>query len=282
MSLTKLPKQLGVDTALEFEDSEGRDIQGVVIADSEGNQTGIDENPLPTIPMPVSFGGVNNIAVDVGSTFVFDNMYGMSTIGFYLNISGGKVISEISFDGTNWEPASMRCMALDIITSTMTMEAHFIGSIAGARYWRLRVTEELSAPGTVVGRGDSDVSVIETIEFNAPPHKVGYIIDHHDNTFTTTQTGTALWTPASGKKIVLTQMTIIAWGVNDATVEIFQNGGGSGNRFFYADIDVSNNKQFILHLPYTPAVPLDTADSPLKVTTSAAISISIMVVGYEV
>jgi hypothetical protein len=232
----------------------------------------------------VDFGATGNIAVATGSTVEIDNNYGHSTIGFYLNVPSGAVVFEGTFDGINWESCGIRCTTDDQFESSLTgpHEANYIGSIASFRKFRVRVTSELSSVGTLMGRMDSEVSTIEHIEFNAPPHRIGYTLQLKDKTITSAATGTAIWTPTAGKKIVLTQLIITAWGATDAIVEIYRNGGGEGNRFFYSNVDVSNKGPFQLIIPFNPAAPFESADDALKITTSDDLSVTIVAVGYEV
>ncbi len=88
------------------------------------------------------------------------------------------------------------------------------------------------------------------------------------------QTATAIWTPASGKRLLITS---IAFTVSaDATVKIFRGSDADGKRFF--------NQLFAMKsgaaLPYIPPF-LCLADEALKVTTDAG-NINITVTGAEV
>jgi hypothetical protein len=283
MTLVKKDKLQGVDTALEFEDTAGRDAQGVALVDQDGDHSGVETNPLPVIPMPIDFGSAGNLTKTVGSTFVFDNTCGCSTIGFFLtDLGDGTVKSEITYDGTNWEPASMRCQGDDTIVSTITACRNYIGSIAGCRQWRLRVLTELDTDASIVGRADNEVSVIETIEFNAPPHRFGYPPTHKVYKYTTAQTNEVMWQPASGKRFVVAGLSLVAAGANDGVVTIFEDTNGNGNLFFDGTVQVANKQSFVWNWPSQIAIPADAIDTALKITTSAAITVSVMIYGYEV
>jgi len=106
---------------------------------------------------------------------------------------------------------------------------------------------------------------------------------------TSTQTGVAIWTPTSGKKVVITSIIIGTYGTTSARVILWL--GGSGDTAYTAGTD-----QLVLAasfapdvatkpgLVHNPQVPIfaSTADHVLKITTDAAISIDVTVYGYEI
>jgi len=150
-----------------------------------------------------NFGTTNNLGQNVNDEVVFDNIGGFSSIGFELAVpTGGTVVFEATFDGTNWENIAMRSQDDDLVTSVSSVSATFIGSISCARQFRVRTSVAGSASGTVQGRAQSDVSTLEGIEFGPPPHKIGFEPVHNDAIYVAQQTNTAFWTPASGKKFV--------------------------------------------------------------------------------
>jgi hypothetical protein len=105
---------------------------------------------------------------------------------------------------------------------------------------------------------------------------------------TTTQTGAAMWTPAAGKKIALTSLTISTYGTTGARVIIWI--GASGDTTYTAGTDhavviasFSPSATVKPGLVFTPAVPIfsQTADHILRITTDAGISIDVTWNGYE-
>ena len=106
--------------------------------------------------------------------------------------------------------------------------------------------------------------------------------------YTTTQTGTAIWTPAAGKKIAITHLTISSYGTTGARVILWF--GASGDTTYTAGTD-----QLVFASSFAPtanskpgAIPYvgepifaATADHVLRITTDAAISLDITVYGYE-
>lgn len=106
---------------------------------------------------------------------------------------------------------------------------------------------------------------------------------------TTTQTGVAIWTPAGGKKVVVTSLVIGSYGTTAARVIIWF--GGSADTTYTAGTDQpvvlasfapsTSSKPGLVFAPFTPVFAV-TADHVLRITTDAAISIDVTVHGYEV
>ena len=105
--------------------------------------------------------------------------------------------------------------------------------------------------------------------------------------YTTTQTGTALWTPGSGKKIVVTSYQIQAGGTTAGTMQLWF--GASADTSYTRGTDLA-----IFDGEFAPSSTLKpgalqtglwiagTADDRLRVTDSAAINpLTITVWGYE-
>ena len=230
-----------------------------------------------------NFGSANNIGKDLNDAYIFDNVYGYSSIGFRCTVpTGGIVTFEGSFDDANWEPVSMRCVHDDIYTQSTDNGHDFIGSIAAMRKIRWRTSSAGSANGTVIGRAQRDSSTIEGIEFGYPPHRTGFTPVHKDSHYTTAQTGADIWTPSSDKKFVVTDLDIICGGTTDAVVTLFDETNSAGNIIFKGIIDVSNNKQFVFSKTFRTPFISSAANNDLKITTSAGITIDIIIHGYEI
>jgi hypothetical protein len=105
---------------------------------------------------------------------------------------------------------------------------------------------------------------------------------------TSTQTGAAVWTPASGKKIAITSVQIGAYGSTSSRLILWF--GASGDTTYTEGTDDAVIKQSFAPsangfpgIVFAPAVPYfhPTADDILRVTTDAAMSVDIVVTGYE-
>lgn len=105
---------------------------------------------------------------------------------------------------------------------------------------------------------------------------------------TTSQTGTAIWTPAGGKKIAVTSVLITTGGTTAGVVTIWFGAGGD-TTFSQGTDQVVFRGEFAPSttsrpgVVLTPAVPFyaATADHILRYTTSANVTIYITVYGYE-
>lgn len=106
--------------------------------------------------------------------------------------------------------------------------------------------------------------------------------------YTSAQTGTALWTPASGKAVVVTSLQIQSYGTTAGTAIIWF--GGAADTTYTRSTDAAifdgefapsatNKPGVIMSFP-TPI--RGTADFVLRVTTTNAQSITITVWGYEI
>lgn len=107
--------------------------------------------------------------------------------------------------------------------------------------------------------------------------------------YTTAQTGTAIWTPASGKKIVVTHMGIYSYGTTAGKCILWF--GASGDTTYTAGTDQpltlpsfapsSTSKPGVV-LPLATPVICANADYILRCTTDASLSLEIVIYGYEV
>lgn len=110
-------------------------------------------------------------------------------------------------------------------------------------------------------------------------------------TYTTQQTGTALWTPGSGKRVVITHLVISVFGTTAGRVTLwFGAGGGSpdttyteGTDQVVVDADHAPSASSKPGLILTPRFEIyaANADYVLRVTTDQAMSVRISVYGYE-
>lgn len=106
--------------------------------------------------------------------------------------------------------------------------------------------------------------------------------------YTTTQTGTAIWTPAGGKKIAITRLIISSYATTAGRVILWFGAGGDTTYTAGTDQLVTaisfapsaNSKPGVVE-NMTPAIFAATADNILRITTDANISLDITVYGYE-
>jgi len=227
------------------------------------------------------FGSANNLAAALNSEVVFVNNGGYSSLGFTLTIPTGATVQfEASFDGVTYDDITLRSVGADGYVKSTTISETFIGSIATARMFRARVIVAGSASGTIMGRASRDASTLEGIEHGYAPHRIGFVGMHFDFSYTTQQTGVALWTPTSGKKFVVTDYTFSVEG--SAIVTVFDQTDATGNRLFNSDLKVTAGTSILIDHAYTLPFVSAATNNVLKLTTSAAITIRGTIHGYEI
>jgi hypothetical protein len=109
-----------------------------------------------------------------------------------------------------------------------------------------------------------------------------------NTTYSAAQTGTAIWTPASGKAVVITSVQIQSYGTTSGTATLWF--GASADTTFTRGTDAAvfdgefapsaTNKPGVVMPFYTPV--RGTADYVLRLTTTNAQSITVNVWGYEI
>ena len=127
------------------------------------------------------------------------------------------------------------------------------------------------------------------IDAAAAPHLYDFTNVHKDAEYTAAQTGTALWTPASGKRFVVVGFVIATGGTTAGIVTLWQ--GAAADTTYTAGTDPAIFRgEFAPSATARPGVVREfptgylstTADHILRVTTSAAMTVYIQVDGYEV
>jgi hypothetical protein len=154
------------------------------------------------------------------------------------------------------------------------------------------VTVQNGSGGSAVNiqDGGNSLTVDGTISVdNIAPHEVGFTIYETDAFYNTAQTGTALYTPTSTKKFVVTDLTIATGGTTAGVVTLWQ--GAVGDTTYTLNTDpvifrgefspTASSKPGVVKTYRVPFVAT-TADHILRVTTSAAMTVYIQITGYEI
>lgn len=126
---------------------------------------------------------------------------------------------------------------------------------------------------------------------SAIPHSIGRAWISKTAQYTSAQTGTALWTPASGKKIVVTRIQIQSGGTTAGTCIVWF--GASGDTTYTRGTDLALfDGEFAPSATSKPGYGenagggivgmASAADHILRVTTTNAQTVTITVWGYEV
>jgi hypothetical protein len=236
---------------------------------------------------PSNLGTATNsaVTVDVSGTHTVTVSIATTTTGTF--------IIEGTGDNINWGNVECFDIFADLWVSgqSITPTAGKVYSIlaGGLRQIRIRTNATLGATVSNLWVLDHTQEFIAGIDTGAAPHNFGYSLVHKDAEYTSAQTGTALWTPASGKKFVVTDLTISTGGTTAGIVTLWQ--GASADTTYSAGTDpaifrgefapsatVRPGAVKSFNVPYIST----TADHILRVTTSAAITVYIQVNGYEI
>lgn len=142
-------------------------------------------------------------------------------------------------------------------------------------------SDETYSPLTTTLNGNKQ-SLDVNITKSSAPHETGYDPIHKAFEFNGAQTNTILWTPASGKKFVVTDYTIICTGNTDTTLTIFDETNSQANWLFRSKIDlIANSPNIIVSNLRTPFVS-SSINNSLKVTCTGNADVYLMFYGYEV
>ncbi len=115
-------------------------------------------------------------------------------------------------------------------------------------------------------------TIIENLKFDAV---------RKDFSYSTAQTNTVIWTPASGKKYVVTDLTMNIRNntLGAITVTIFDDTNASGNILYKANFEAGSN--FDTASNFITSFVSSGINKSLKITTSGALMISGTFQGYE-
>jgi hypothetical protein len=222
------------------------------------------------------------------------NTAGLGSSSVYVaTTTTGTMIFEATIDGKTWFTHAgvidPNIGGTDLLVQgavTPTAGSYYKIPITGFRSFRVRTATTLGATVALYFVGDTH-DIFHDV--TPAPHNIGFVQVHKDGEYTTAQTGTNLWVPTTGKKFVITDLTITTGGTTGGLVTLFQAASATttfaagttpaifrGNFFPSATVAPGVVKPF--PVPYIST----TADHTLHVTTSAAMTVYIQVNGYEI
>lgn len=235
---------------------------------------------------PAALGTATNSAVSV-DVFNSNNV----TISIATTTTGTFVI-EGTGDNTNWSALEVFDVFADLWVSgqslTPTAGKAYSVLAGGLRQVRIRTNATLGATVTNLWVLDNTQEFISGIDTGSAPHNFGYTLVHRDGEYSTAQTTTALWTPTTGRRFIVTDLTISTGGTTAGIVTVFDSAAataysaGTTPAIFRGEFAPSATarpgmvKSF--NVPYYSAA----VNNRLHVTTSAAITVYVQVNGYEI
>jgi hypothetical protein len=222
-------------------------------------------------------GGVSSIFIEITGTWVATLIFEYSIDNGSTWVTAGAVMNVVAGQDT-WVGAAGTTAA------NGRFRHHFVG---GMTKFRVRASAFTSGTATVVMNGHFAPSGIKAIEIGPAPHNIGFALTNKVAQYTTTQTGTAFWTPASGKRLVVTQYQIQVGGTTAGNFQLWYGGSadttytrGTDRAIYEGDVVPSASYKPAVVSP-SSAWPAAAADDVLRVTTSAGITITFNVWGYE-
>jgi hypothetical protein len=204
----------------------------------------------------------------------------------------GTIIVEATIDGTNWitHPQVVKTGTgqdlFVVAAETPTAGASYVINASSYRGVRIRTASTLGATVTLHHTGEDNVIMLKTVDMATPPHNFGYAQVSRSVQYTAAQTGTAVWTPASGRRIAITSYQIQSYGTTAGTAILWFGGGADTTYTRNTDFAIFDG-EFAPSATNKPGVVQSgvwaspTADFVLRITTTNAQSITVTVWGYE-
>lgn len=235
-----------------------------------------------------------NLATALNSTIVFDtNGADAFTFVCRTTTTGSFIFEAMADDGTTWYGAEARQSQSDAwvtgYNNTPVSGTTYRVFTMGVRQVRVRTTAVLGAAVSFYATSSARVAWITSIKIGNAPHNIGYSLVHKDVEYTTAQTGTAIWTPAAGRKFVVTDLTIATGGTTAGVVTLWQGAAadttynaGTDPAIFRGEFAPSTTAKPGMVKCFNKPFVATTADHILRITTSAAITLYIQIEGYEI
>jgi hypothetical protein len=230
-------------------------------------------------------------AANSASTF---NVDGANSITVAIaTTTTGTFIFEGTADNTNWIALEVFDGSQDIWVSaqniTPTTGRVYQLLTQGYRQVRLRTVTTLGATVSHFLTLSSAQQFLGGIDTGAAPHNFGYIIAHRNGEYSTAQTGAALWTPTTGKKFAVTDISITTGGTTAGIVTLWQGASadttytvGTDPVIFRGEFAPSANSKPGAVKSFNVPFVSTTVDHVLRITTSAAMTVYVQLNGYEI
>jgi hypothetical protein len=220
-----------------------------------------------------------------GSEYVIDNS-GYSTIGLHIHTPSGTNVGFYgSFNGSDYDNITLRQLGDDGYTQTAENNdscQDFIGSVSALRKIKFIVDRSGSATGCVAGRLIKQVSTLEGIEHNAPPHKFGNTPFHKGIYLNnTTGSGMLIYQPPTGYKFVITDLQLSV--SSDGGLITFYEDGNANDRdswVFAAYVKATLGNTEVHSRNFSTPYVANTINNGLYYTVTADSTIRGVIHGY--
>lgn len=125
------------------------------------------------------------------------------------------------------------------------------------------------------------IDISSVIKNSFIPNKKGLTVIRKSGSVSTQQNATAIWTPASGKRFVITDFIVSVHNntLGAQSIQVYDGSNSNGNHVIN-DVNASGSNYVIQSPSNTPFVSA-ARDNVLRVTTSGAIRLGYSMRGYE-
>ena len=232
-----------------------------------------------------------NLGTVVGNTQAWDCNATDACVIHVGTTTTGTMLFEVTADGTNYLPAEVLDVATDLWASALnlTPTANKVYRIRtnGFRTVRARTITTLGATVALTTTLAARSIQVAAVDVGPAPHNIGYTITGKTAQYTSAQTGAALWTPASGRRLVITSYQIQAGGTVGGTIQLWFGASADttytrGTDLAIFDGEVLPSATLKPGIVQTGVWPASAVDHILRVTNTGTINpLTFTVWGYE-
>lgn len=154
--------------------------------------------------------------------------------------------------------------------------------VAGVKFQRVKIALGID------GVFDSDVSATNPLPTQNLIHQIGTTFVHKEGNYSAVQTTTTLWTPASGKKFVISDLTISCGGTTAGVVTIYDAvaatafSAGTTPSIFRGEFAPTTVSKPGVCKTFPIGYQSTAANNSVLVTSTGITALYIQVNGYEI
>lgn len=247
------------------------------------------QTALPAGSNTIGFVGIT----DGSNSLVVDTLHndGENNTENHIDVSGKLM----GFNGTSWDrlrSSTANGLQVDVtrITGSIPAGSNLIGTVGISDGANPVVVDNTASDAESATTAALVVnSRLKVFNGSTWDRQRGFSTINKTAQYTAAQTGTALWTPAAGRAVVITALQIQVGGTTAGAVQVWFGGAadtaytrGTDFPIFDGEFAPSNTNKPGIYATF-PTPIRGTADFVLRVTTAAAINpITVSVWGYEV
>lgn len=202
----------------------------------------------------------------------------------------GTFIIEGTGDGTNWGSAEAFDNVNDLWVTgqnlTPTLGNNYQVLIGNYRAFRVRTTATLGTTMAHTFTVSMAQPLVGAIDTGGAPHNFGYTLWHRDVSTATTLTSVTIYTPTTGKRFTVTDLTVMAGATTAGIVTIYDATAGTAftngttNAIFRGEFAPSTTSRPGFSKTFSVPYYSSAVNNSVLITTSAAMTIYVQINGY--